>query len=354
MQAQVSSKDQTIEQLQGDVNLLMPVVYDLKAKLEKKFGSDFADRNDDLANVAHHEQKAEVRVVTNIEHEIILYAYLTAEPKKKRKQPAKKQSNKQMLVMKNQDMNSLNENFQFKDPTKQSDRYVMDLGSSHYDKVRKKSTVANWRYDHDKNMWLITRESGHSECYAKESQFESWTKIDLQSLLHAPYHDSDPNQRGRGWAVHAKLEREVKNNFQNMKVVDLYLKKSHAVHDTHTKRTVRTVIWPPTDKEKLIPVARKFAKGILKNIQFWSYDLRMAEAMIVTKENTSRLADTLDLMSFHEEDMKILGQNQIRTNEQHEGWAKSWTSAVEKVIGNRLFADVAPLYGKSAAGGPSS
>ncbi|KAJ0481653.1 hypothetical protein HanIR_Chr13g0644981 [Helianthus annuus] len=115
-----------------------------------------------------------------------------------------------MLVMKNQDMNPLDENFQLKDPTKQSGRYVMELGLSHYDKVGNKSKVANWGYDHDKNMWLITRESGHREYYAKESQFETWTKIDLQSLLRAPYHDSDPNQRGKGWTFHAKLEKEVK------------------------------------------------------------------------------------------------------------------------------------------------
>ncbi|MFS8035219.1 hypothetical protein Hanom_Chr17g01590491 [Helianthus anomalus] len=100
--------------------------------------------------------------------------------------------------MKNQDMNPLDKNFQIKDPTKRPDRFVMELGSSHYDTVGNKSMVASWRYDHDKNLGLITRESGQREYYAKESQFETWTKIDLQSLLRAPYHDSDPNQRGIG------------------------------------------------------------------------------------------------------------------------------------------------------------
>ncbi|KAJ0614854.1 hypothetical protein HanRHA438_Chr02g0061221 [Helianthus annuus] len=52
LQAQVFNKDQTINQLQGDENLLMFVVFDLKAKLEKKFGREFADDHDDPMNVA--------------------------------------------------------------------------------------------------------------------------------------------------------------------------------------------------------------------------------------------------------------------------------------------------------------
>ncbi|MFS7985016.1 hypothetical protein Hanom_Chr11g00993381 [Helianthus anomalus] len=69
----------------------------------------------------------------------------------------------------------------------------MELGKSHYDKVENKSGITSWRYGHDKKMWLVIRESGHKEYYSKESQFESWTKIDLKNLLRAPYHDSDPN-----------------------------------------------------------------------------------------------------------------------------------------------------------------
>ncbi|MFS7912494.1 hypothetical protein Hanom_Chr02g00130601 [Helianthus anomalus] len=42
LQTQISSKDQMIEQLQGDVNMLMSVVYDLKATFEKKFGTEFS------------------------------------------------------------------------------------------------------------------------------------------------------------------------------------------------------------------------------------------------------------------------------------------------------------------------
>ncbi|KAM0016276.1 hypothetical protein Hdeb2414_s0030g00708911 [Helianthus debilis subsp. tardiflorus] len=179
LQAQVSSKDQTIEQLQGDVNFLMSMVYDLKPKLEKKFRREFADKDDDPSNVAQYEQTTEERAAADEEYEADLNAYLAAEHKKKRKLPAKKQSNKQMLVLKNQDVNPLDEKFQLKDPTKKYDRYIMELGLSHYYKVGNKSKVASWRFDYDKDLWLITRESGHMEYYTKELQFESWTKIDL-------------------------------------------------------------------------------------------------------------------------------------------------------------------------------
>ncbi|KAJ0797655.1 putative Longin domain, v-SNARE, coiled-coil domain-containing protein [Helianthus annuus] len=202
LQVQVTNKDQTIEELQNDVKMLMSTVFDLKAKLEKKSGREFADKDDDPMSVEQRERTSEEREAT-------LNGYLET-TQKKSKLPQKKQSNKQMLIMKNQDVNHVDENFQPKDPTKTSDRYVMELGKSHYDKVGNKSGITSWRYDHDKKMWLVIRDSGHREYYSKESQFESWTKIDLKNLLRAPYHDSDPNQRGRGWAFLSKLEREVK------------------------------------------------------------------------------------------------------------------------------------------------
>ncbi|MFS7975748.1 hypothetical protein Hanom_Chr10g00884371 [Helianthus anomalus] len=42
----IVKKDQQIEQLQGDVSLLFSMVYDLRGKLEKKFGQEFSDPTD--------------------------------------------------------------------------------------------------------------------------------------------------------------------------------------------------------------------------------------------------------------------------------------------------------------------
>ncbi|MFS7967210.1 hypothetical protein Hanom_Chr09g00783111 [Helianthus anomalus] len=142
--------------------MLMSTVYDLKAKLEKKFGNEFVDKEDEQFYVGGTEQTPEQRatahVVSEAEREATLNADLAAESKKrssKQKKKKQKQGTKQMLVMKNQDMNPLDEKFQLKDPTKRLDRYVMELGLRFYDQVGNKSEVACRRYEHDKQMWLI-------------------------------------------------------------------------------------------------------------------------------------------------------------------------------------------------------
>ncbi|KAJ0791761.1 hypothetical protein HanOQP8_Chr01g0009551 [Helianthus annuus] len=117
LQAQISSRAQTIDQLQGDLGMLMSIVYDLKAKFEKKIGNEFIDKEDEQFNVGRPEKTPEERaaamVAANVEHEVGLNAYLSVEPRKKSsKKREKKQSNKQMLLMKNLDMNPLDENFQ--------------------------------------------------------------------------------------------------------------------------------------------------------------------------------------------------------------------------------------------------
>ncbi|MFS8008260.1 hypothetical protein Hanom_Chr14g01270581 [Helianthus anomalus] len=66
LQARISSRDQIIDQLQGDLGTLMSVVYDLKAKLEKKFGNEFIDKEDEQFNVSHPEQTHEERAATNV------------------------------------------------------------------------------------------------------------------------------------------------------------------------------------------------------------------------------------------------------------------------------------------------
>ncbi|MFS7930602.1 hypothetical protein Hanom_Chr04g00346181 [Helianthus anomalus] len=153
------------------------------------------------------------------------------------------------------------------------------------------------------------------------SQFETWTKIDLQILLCAPYQDSDLNQRGKGWAFHAKLEMEVKNNFENMKVAESYLRKSHGVRDPHTKRMTKLSSGQQLTRRRSFLLLASLQKEFL------------------------RPSNKLDLMSFHKEDTMILVQSQIRTNDQYKICAKSWACAVGNVIKNRLFADVTPLYG---------
>ncbi|MFS8016888.1 hypothetical protein Hanom_Chr15g01373801 [Helianthus anomalus] len=46
LEDQMEDKDMRIKQLEGDVTMLISLVYDLKGKLEKKFGEEFADEGD--------------------------------------------------------------------------------------------------------------------------------------------------------------------------------------------------------------------------------------------------------------------------------------------------------------------
>ncbi|KAJ0749988.1 hypothetical protein HanPSC8_Chr05g0203951 [Helianthus annuus] len=67
LQVQVSNKDQVIDELQTDVNMLMSMVFDLKAKLDKKFGREFADKDDDPINVAQRERTTEEKAAEDAE-----------------------------------------------------------------------------------------------------------------------------------------------------------------------------------------------------------------------------------------------------------------------------------------------
>ncbi|MFS7966890.1 hypothetical protein Hanom_Chr09g00779271 [Helianthus anomalus] len=225
----------------------------------------------------------------------------------------------------------------------------MELGSSFYDHVGNKFEVTSWRFEHDKDMWLITRKTGRREYYAKEAQFESWTKIDLKSLLRAPYYDPEPNQRGRGWAFLARLEKEVKSNFATMKTAESEIRRNPGVREPFTKRNVKSIIWPPIEKEKIIPLSRKFEKGILKNLKFWEYDSKMVEAVLITEDQSIRIPNTYDLMSCHEEDILVISIQQIRCNEKYEVCAKEWTTSAANILRHRLFADPMPNMGSPQA-----
>ncbi|MFS7954096.1 hypothetical protein Hanom_Chr07g00626301 [Helianthus anomalus] len=107
----------------------------------------------------------------------------------------------------------------------------------------------------------------------------------------------------------AILEREVKSNFATMKTAESEIRRNLGVCDPFTKRTIKSIIWPPTDKEKIIPLARKF------------------------------LPNSYDLMSFHEEDILVLTNQQIRCHEKYEVCGKEWTTSVANILKNLLFAD---------------
>ncbi|MFS8024999.1 hypothetical protein Hanom_Chr16g01469881 [Helianthus anomalus] len=43
---------------------------------------------------------------------------------------------------------------------------------------------------------------------------------------------------------------------------------------------MKTVIWPPTNKEKSISLVKKILEGCLKKLKFWVYDESMGQALM--------------------------------------------------------------------------
>ncbi|MFS8002788.1 hypothetical protein Hanom_Chr13g01206201 [Helianthus anomalus] len=50
----------------------------------------------------------------------------------------------------------------------------------------------------------------------------------------------------------------------------------------------------------------------------------MAKVAIVSEEQSNRIPDTLDLMSFYEKDILVLNHHEIIYNDKYEECAKSW------------------------------
>ncbi|MFS8008262.1 hypothetical protein Hanom_Chr14g01270601 [Helianthus anomalus] len=129
-----------------------------------------------------------------------------------------------------------------------------------------------------------------------------------------------------------------------MKTAESNIRRNPGVSAPFNKRTIKYVIWPLTDKEKIIPITRKLEKGILRNLKFWAYDPKMAEAVIVTQEQSIQIPNSYDLMSFHEEDIVVLSNHQS-CNDKYEVCAKEWTSDAANIRRHHLFADPMPNLG---------
>ncbi|MFS7984308.1 hypothetical protein Hanom_Chr11g00984961 [Helianthus anomalus] len=151
----MEEKDRKIEQLEGAVTMLISLVYDLKGKLKKKFDEEFTDEGDKESYEARLELAPEDHARLNAEKDVALQQYLdTPHPKKIAPPPKNK---KRIVVMKNQNVNPLDDNSDPVDPSEVPNTYVMDIGESLYDKVGNKSSIISSRYDHYKMTWMIAR-----------------------------------------------------------------------------------------------------------------------------------------------------------------------------------------------------
>ncbi|KAF5818050.1 hypothetical protein HanXRQr2_Chr02g0060301 [Helianthus annuus] len=315
----IVKKDQQIEQLQGDVSLLFNIVYDLRGKLEKKFGQEFSDPTD-----VENRRKAIAKDYAERSAAMEKYFTRVTDPVADREKAERMKKKRELVILKNKNVNP-------DDEDAHATHHLMDVGETLYDKVGNRSGVVSWGYDHDRKRWWIKRKVGPVEWYKRSGQFQSFTKVDLTDLSNAPYVDDKPG--GPGYAFFERLKREVARGFPSMRTADSIVKPAKGIRDPYTNKRMKIVHWPATDKEKTIPLVRKIPKGALKTLHFWAYDERLGQAVIVCGGNASYcLVDQIDLLNLAVEDLEVLASNQIRVTEKYEEIAKGWTSAVASVL----------------------
>ncbi|MFS7955139.1 hypothetical protein Hanom_Chr07g00639121 [Helianthus anomalus] len=158
------------------------------------------------------------------------------------------------------------------------------------------------------------------------SGFESWTRIDLCALYYAAFYNLDSDERG--WDFLKRLEYEVLNEFLNLETAEYCERWHREVIETTTGKQVRSVIWPLTTKAKIIPLFEYFLDGSLKDFEFWCYDPKIGDVVMVCKDKEYRVAIPSDLMRFAKEDITLLSKNQIRCDSKYEVSAKYYTCGV--------------------------
>ncbi|MFS7927180.1 hypothetical protein Hanom_Chr04g00305941 [Helianthus anomalus] len=315
----IVQKNQQIDQLQGDVILLFSMVYDLRGKLEKKFGQEFSDPTD-VENRRKDFEK------DNAERSAAMDQYFkrVTDPEADKAKAERIKRKRELVILKNKNLNP-------EDDDVQATHHLMNVGETLYDQVGNRSGVVSWGYDHDRKRWWIKRKVGPVEWYKRPGQFQSFTKVDLTELSKAPYADDKPG--GPGHMFLERLKREVQHNFPSMRTAESFVKPVKGVRDPFTKKRMKIVHWPVTDKEKVIPLVKKIPKGALKSLHFWAYDECLGQAVFVCDGDVSfRLVDVVDVLNIALEDLEVLAQNQIRATEKYEGIAKEWTSAVAAAI----------------------
>ncbi|KAJ0612012.1 hypothetical protein HanHA300_Chr01g0022361 [Helianthus annuus] len=198
---------------------------------------------------------------------------------------------REFVILKNKNLNP-------EDDDAQATHHLMDVGETLYDKVGNLSGVVSWGFDHDRRRWWIKRKVGPVEWYKNPAQFQTFTKVDLITLSRSPY--VDDKLGGRGYLFFERLQREVARDFPSMRTAEsIVTPAAKGDRDPHTNKRMKILSWPPTDKEKTIPLVKKIPKGPLKTMQFWAYDERLGQAVIVCDDNVSfRLIGQVDLLKL--------------------------------------------------------
>ncbi|KAF5790600.1 hypothetical protein HanXRQr2_Chr09g0385121 [Helianthus annuus] len=231
----VVQTNQQIDQLQGDVSL----------------------RKDD-------EDRARAFAKDDVERNAAMEHYFTkvadVEADKAKGERIKKK--REFVILKNKNLNP-------EDEDANATHHLMDVGETLYDRVGNRSGVVSWGFDHDRKRWWIKRKVGPVEWYKNPAQFQTFTKVDLITLSKSPYADDKPS--GHGYLFFERLQREVARDFPLMHTAkSIVTPAEKGVRDPYTNKRMKIVSWPPTDKEKTIPLVKKIPKGALKSMHFWA------------------------------------------------------------------------------------
>ncbi|MFS7943185.1 hypothetical protein Hanom_Chr06g00497291 [Helianthus anomalus] len=204
----IVQKNQQIDQLQGEVSLLFNMVYDLRGKLERKFGRDFSDPTDVESRRKSDEDRARAFAKDDAERNAAMEHYFTkdidVEADKAKAERIKKK--REFVIMKNKNHN-------LEDEDANATHHLMDVAETLYDIVGNRSGVVSRGFDHDRHRWL---------------------------------------------------QREVAHNFLSMHIVESIVTPAKGIRDPYTNKRMKIVHGPPTDKEKTIPLLKKIPKGALK------------------------------------------------------------------------------------------
>ncbi|MFS7934930.1 hypothetical protein Hanom_Chr05g00397461 [Helianthus anomalus] len=109
------------------------------------------------------------------------------------------------------------------------------------------------------------------------------------------------------------LQQQEKVNFNDTKLAKSFPLEHEDVLDPATNKSFTTMMWPPTKQSKTVPLLKELPDNSLKDLQFWM------------------VAGVKDLMHFGENDIKLLGRTQIRSDHQYEVCAKTFIDSIAKI-----------------------
>ena len=131
----------------------------------------------------------------------------------------------------------------------------------------------------------------------------------------------------------------MRKKFSGFKTAASTVVELEGVRDGKTGKKFKNVMWPPTDKEKIIPIPRPLPDGSLREAIFWVYDDVTTTAVVRLPKTHIRLVEPKDLLKFRLDFITRLSKMQIMCpNNPFEEAAKDYTSMIATILDNRIWA----------------